>query len=560
MGKVILLDKNVKPYRKIADSFAENENFLRALEFLLSAKNISFNLDVIVDIADLYADMGLLELSNKYWYIYLDKAPKDKVSVAYEELAINYFYMDNYLASSFYFHQKLSVDGFINKEGLGQEILDFFSGEELKRSAYRVVYPFDKADFSFDKKRAKRAISVGAFSEAVKILKDIPEECRDEETSGDLAVSLFMSDELDEAEKVCRYSLLAHGENVTAYCNLSTVFDMKEDLDNSEFYYRKALSVRKGDKGEVYKIATCSIEREDHITANECLKKIVEERPYELLMRFFLGLSFANLGDFFGAEEQLKYAYKLNPDDVVIKEFLKIITAMNESGTDSENLLPFKYVKELPESKEKKWKKKIRDTAKNSEKMSSMVKKSEFKDMIVWGLFNNDSTVMRDSAFILSTVYSPYCKRVILDALLNPDGGEELKRLLVYILILKGEKEKFGLVAGSFYLKFKPKKLVCEKKPDGGIYLSSYALCVSRIIFNDVEDLDKLAYSCDRVYKSLSDKISPDELTNEELGALILSEGKLKRLSDDNAVMRFFDVKKDKFDKLKQLLKGEKDD
>lgn len=560
MGKVILLDKNVKPYRKIADSFAENENFLRALEFLLSAKNISFNLDVIVDIADLYADMGLLELSNKYWYIYLDKAPKDKVSVAYEELAINYFYMDNYLASSFYFHQKLSVDGFINKEGLGQEILDFFSGEELKRSAYRVVYPFDKADFSFDKKRAKRAISVGAFSEAVKILKDIPEECRDEETSGDLAVSLFMSDELDEAEKVCRYSLLAHGENVTAYCNLSTVFDMKEDLDNSEFYYRKALSVRKGDKGEVYKIATCSIEREDHITANECLKKIVEERPYELLMRFFLGLSFANLGDFFGAEEQLKYAYKLNPDDVVIKEFLKIITAMNESGNDSENLLPFKYVKELPESKEKKWKKKIRDTAKNSEKMSSMVKKSEFKDMIVWGLFNNDSAVMRDSAFILSTVYSPYCKRVILDALLNPDGGEELKRLLVYILILKGEKEKFGLVAGSFYLKFKPKKLVCEKKPDGGIYLSSYALCVSRIVFNDVEDLDKLAYSCDRVYKSLSDKLSPDELTNEELGALILSEGKLKRLSDDNAVMRFFDVKKDKFDKLKQLLKGEKDD
>lgn len=560
MGKVILLDKNVKPYRKIADSFAENENFLRALEFLLSAKNISFNLDVIVDIADLYADMGLLELSNKYWYIYLDKAPKDKVSVAYEELAINYFYMDNYLASSFYFHQKLSVDGFINKEGLGQEILDFFSGEELKRSAYRVVYPFDKADFSFDKKRAKRAISVGAFSEAVKILKDIPEECRDEETSGDLAVSLFMSDELDEAEKVCRYSLLAHGENVTAYCNLSTVFDMKEDLDNSEFYYRKALSVRKGDKGEVYKIATCSIEREDHITANECLKKIVEERPYELLMRFFLGLSFANLGDFFGAEEQLKYAYKLNPDDVVINEFLKIISAMNESGNDSENLLPFKYVKELPESKEKKWKKKIRDTAKNSEKMSSMVKKSEFKDMIVWGLFNNDSAVMRDSAFILSTVYSPYCKRVILDALLNLDGGEELKRLLVYILILKGEKEKFGLVAGSFYLKFKPKKLVCEKKPDGGIYLSSYALCVSRIIFNDVEDLDKLAYSCDRVYKSLSDKLSPDELTNEELGALILSEGKLKRLSDDNAVMRFFDVKKDKFYKLKQLLKGEKDD
>ncbi len=560
MSKVILLDKNVKPYRKIADGFAEKENFLRALEFLLSAKNISFNLDVIVDIADVYADMGLLELSNKFWYIYMDKAPKDKVSVAYEELAINYFYLDNYLASSYYFHQKLSTDGYINKEGLAQEILDFFSGEELKRTAYRVVYPYDKADYSFDKKRAKRAISVGAFAEASAILKSIPEECRDEETSGDLAISLFMNDEFDEAETVCRNSLSQHGENVTAYSNLSTIFDMKEDIDNSEFYYRKALSVRKGERGEVYKIATCSIEREDHVTVKECLEKIVKERPYELVMRFFLGLSLANLGDFIGAEEQLKFAYKLNPEDIVVKQYLDIVIATNEGKNVIDNLLPFKYVKELPKVIEKKWKKKIRETAKNHEKMSSAIKSSTFKQMLSWGLFNSDGAVMRDCAFILSTVYSPYCRGVIYDALINPEGGEELKRLLTYILILKGEKEKFGLVAGSFYLKFKPRKLECEKKPDGGLYLSSYALCVSRIIFNDVDDLDKLATACDKVYKSLSEKLTPDELNNEEVGALILSEGKLKRLSDDNAVMRFFDVKKDKLNKLKELIKGEKND
>ena len=94
---------------------------------LLSARNIDpENLGVITDIADLYADTGLLELSNKFWFLYLNKAPKEKRALAYEELAINYFYLENFWASSYYFHQKLSVDGFISKEGLSQEIIDFF--------------------------------------------------------------------------------------------------------------------------------------------------------------------------------------------------------------------------------------------------------------------------------------------------------------------------------------------------------------------------------------------------------------------------------------------------
>ncbi len=559
MGNVILLDKNIKPFRKVALKFSEKENYLRALETLFSAKNIALTHDVIADIADVYTDMGLLELSNKYWYLYLDKAPKDKVSVAYEELAINYFYLDNYLASSYYFHEKLTFDGFIDKQGLSQEILDFFSGEELKKSAYRVVYPFDKADFSFDKKRAKRAISAGAFPEASKILKGIPEECRDEETCGDLAVALFMNDEFEEAEKVCRSSILNHGENVTAYCNLSTVFDMKEDFSNSEFYYQKALSVRKGDKTEAYKIATCAIERNDHKTANECLAKIVEERPYELVMRFFYGLSFANLGNFLRAEEELSLSYKLNPDDLVIKWFLECVRLFLEEKSDTQNLLPFKYVKEIPESVAKKWKKRLKDTAKNSEKINSSLKNNEFKEIVKWGLYSTDGEVMRDSAYILSTAFTSFCKKVLYDALIDPDGGEELKRLLVYVLILKGEKQKFGVVAGSFYLKFKPKKLLCEKSVDGGIYLSAYALCVSRIIFNDVGNLDKLANACDKIYKGLRMKISDSDATNEEIGALILYSANIKRLSDDRAVMSFFNIDKNKFLLLKEMLEGDKD-
>ena len=104
---LLLFDKSVSRYRKLADECSEREDFLGALRYLTSAKNIDpKDLGVIMDIADAYADAGLLELSNKYWFLYLDSAPKDKVAVAYEELAINYFYMDNFWASSYYFHKK----------------------------------------------------------------------------------------------------------------------------------------------------------------------------------------------------------------------------------------------------------------------------------------------------------------------------------------------------------------------------------------------------------------------------------------------------------------------
>ena len=557
MDKVLLFEKNALRYRKLAEECVEKEDFSRALEFLLSAKSLSQNLDVIMDLADLYADMNLLELSNKYWFIYMDKAPKDKVSIAYEELAINYFYLDNFWASSYYFHQKLTVDGYINKQGLSQEILDFFSGEELKKSAYKIVYPFDRADFSFEKKRAKRALSVGAFEDAIKVLESIPEPCVDEDTAGDLAVCYFMSDNLDKAEETCRKSLVMHGENVTAYCNLSTVYEMKEDYDNSNFYYQKALLNRKGGHGECYKIATCAIEREDHLTAKECLEDILEERPYEHVMRFFYGLSLANIGNFERAEEELLKAYRINPDDVAIKLHLDYVALLKNGGTDELNLLPFKYVKEVPTRISRKWVKKIKELVKAPETLQTALKNPQTKKIIKWGLLGNDTTLMRDCVYILSTVYNAYCRNLMLETMIDPEGGEELKRLLLYALIIKGEKSKFGVVAGSFYLKFKPKKLACEKFNDGWLYLSSYALCVSRVIFHDVEDLDQIAKACDKVYASLKGKITDADVTNEELGALMLSVSNLKRFDTDVAVMQLFTVQKEKLNLLKSLIEGE---
>ena len=185
MSEILEFKKDQNIYIKLAEERAVKGDLTGALGFLFTAKAISETPEIIAKIADIYSEMGTPEMSNKYWFYYLDKAPKDKVTIAFEELAINYFYLDDFLCSSYYFHEKLTRDGVIAKEGLDPEIIEFFSGEELKNNAYHIAYPFERADFSYEIKQGKRALSVGDFERAVKVFSAIPKECLGEDGAGD---------------------------------------------------------------------------------------------------------------------------------------------------------------------------------------------------------------------------------------------------------------------------------------------------------------------------------------------------------------------------------------
>lgn len=557
MGEIINFTRDETVYRKLAEERAEKGDFFSALDFLFSAKSINPTCDVLADIADAYADMGLFELSNKFWYYYMDKAPKDQVSVAYEELAINYFYMDNYWASSYYFHKKLDTDGHISKVGLDKEIIDFFSGEEMRKNAYRLVYPFERADYSYNVKLGKHFLAIGAFDEAKKQLSNIPNTVRTEETSGDLALAKFMSDDLDGAEKVCRESLEKDGENVMAFCHLSTINNMRKDYENADYYYQKALSARKGDKNEIYNIATCAIEREDHITALDCLSKILQERPHEITMRFFYAIALINVHEYQRAIDELRKTYRANPDDLIVYYYLSLAEKLALGDGVSEKLLPLKYEKELPKKITKKYATYLKNLVETPLKIESELKKKDIRRIVEWGLKYGTGQAPRDSAYILSSDGSKYSNKFIKKALLDLEVKEEIKRVLIYVMVVSGVKEKFGVTASSFYLKIKPKKLACERADDGGIFFSAYALCLARIAFWETENLDVVGTVADRVYKKLSGKITESDVTNEELSALILSECEYKWVKSEKDVIKHFEISLNKLHALKDMLKGE---
>lgn len=560
-GKILIFDNSNKRYRNVARKKAELGDYETSLGLLFCITDFENNVDAIMDIADTYADMGLLELSNKYWFKFLDKVSKDRVGVAYEELAINFFYLEDFWASSYYFHKKIEVDGYLSNEGIDQEILDFFTGEEHKKAFYHIAYPFDKADYSGKIKLAKHSIATGKFDEAVKILTAIPQECMNEEVFGELAIAYYMNDMLDESISVSKQSIKLCGDSVTAFCNLSTAYEMKKDEEKSKYYYQKALECKKGERLEDYKIATCAVEKGDHKVAKECLTTILKDRPYDAIMRFFYALTCVNLSEYELAEDEMGKVLRLDPADKIVNFYFKLIKKLKIGKADSQNLLPLKYIKEVPEKIEKEREKIIKNLANySSDKISNEMRKVETKEILLWGLRSKNSDIARETVYILSNSFNSFSRKAMLSALIDNEILLEIKKVLVYSLTINNYSDRYGIVVGNVYIKVKPKKIDFYNKDKTGIFVRAYAMAISRAVFWDLEKIDKIAVSAEKMFKMLNGAVEEADVTSSELAALIIYLCKFNKLKQKQIIAHLFEIKDDRFEKLTRTLLGEKDD
>lgn len=560
-GKVLQFENGIEKYRALAEKHADADDLIGALGFLFSALKIERSPAVLMDIADLYADMALYELSNQYWFYYLDIVSEDKASVAYEELAINFFYMGNILASGYYFHLKIQADGYIRQEGLDKEILDFFSEQETRRKAYRVVYPIERADYTLELERAKRALTVGDYEKAVKLYSSVPEGAPQYNTAlSELSVATFLADDVDEAIKLSHKLIKENGESISACCNLSSMYAFKGDNDKRDYYFARALSLEPSGLEDQYKLATCSLENGQHQLGIEYLEKVLKERPYDVVMHLFLGLARINIGDYEGAERTLSHLLRIDPFDCVVDYYYRLAVKLKDGGSAG-RLLPLKYIALVPSSVEKARIKKIESLFEEDVvKIRSELKKQSVVDLIVWGFSETEPQVAKTCALILAKADNPKAYSMLKDALMNTDVEPDVKRVIIHIIVISGKKDRYGVAARGFYFRFKPKKLPCEKAEDGALYFSAYAVCMSRMIFIDAEHMDKIAFSTDRVYKKLRSVIDPQQATKEEIAGIIASDIKLDGKLRDRDICAIFDINIDRFKKLKRLYNGEEND
>lgn len=558
---MIKLEKyqRVKYYKKLADERAENGDLLGALGLYRTVYEFDkTDIRGIIDLADCYADMGLLELSNRYWFKFLNIAPKDRQSMAFEELAINFFYMENLWAAGYYFHLKVERDGFISEEGLDEEIINFFSSETIKKEGYYLAYPFNKADYGPVAKSGKRALTSGDAKLAIKQFSKIPAECRTEEISGDYATALFLEKKDDEVIKVCKDSLSRHGENVTALCVLSSLYNDKKDEDKANYYYERALKCYKGDKREGYKLVTCAIERGDDAVAEREMKKILEERSFDDVMNFFYGISKANQGDFEGARKCFSKSYRLDPEDKIYAFYANLAEKFVKDPSVSDAYLPFKYVKALPAKTDKAYKREINAFISGKKLYNDLQNKNNI-DILCCELYSEDVKVAKSAAFLLSSVYDNDVREIFNLALIDPDLSNEIKSSIIYLMVVEGEKKQINTVIDNYYASIKPRKTVFENKSDSTVFTSVYAISIAKSLFWGVDDTAKITFNINGIYTCCKDYLKLNELSVDAIAAVNFLLCEFPRFDNENTVFSLFGLEKTEYSAAREFYRFAKE-
>lgn len=552
MKKVVNLNDSINIYKRLADDKADGGDLLGALGLYFTVlKTDEKDLNAIADVADCYADMGLLELSNRYWFKYLTVCPKDKQGIAYEELAINFFYLDNLWAAGFYFHLKVERDGFIAEEGLDEEIIEFFSSPKVRKEDYYIAYPFNLADYSGTIKNAKRAFAAGDVPRAINLYRKVPEECMTEEAASDYATALFLYGKDEESVEACKQSIERYGENVNAFCNLSSLYHARGDDDKARYYYGRALAARKGYKEESFKIAACAIELGDNITAKECLTVILGERPYDDIMNFFYALALMNLGEDEAAAEAMNKTLRLVPTDPVYGFYAELFAKIIADKSDADGFLPFAFIKALPSETERAYKREINKYINGKGQFNAA--KEETRKMFELALRFEDKKTAKAAAFLLCSAIEKN-KDIIRSALLDNDVDDEIKNTLVYLLVSGGEKRQINVVIGNYFASVKVGKVVFENKPDGLLYMSAYALAVAKAANWGIDDCAKLAFNMNTLYTDYAELIRFNGFGAEVIAAVGFMLCDFPRINEVKSVCAAFGVDKARVDEVAEFI------
>lgn len=560
-SRVLQFDNSAFRYDKMTEERVEKNDLLGALSTAFSSLKKEYSLNAIEDVADIYADMGLFEYSNKFWFKYLASAPKEKRGTAYEELAINFFYMDSVALSFYYFQKAVDEKGHIDGDGIDPEILEYFVNKTDRKKGYKIVYPPERVDYKLVLKEARAALKAGDVEKAKEKYSQVPKTSKEyKEALSESVVAYFLTDEYEQAIEKLKTYQSEFGEDVFSLCNLSSTYHFSGNDDKANYYYKKALERDASTTVDRLKLATVAIEQQDHATAVLYLEKVIDEKFFDTKVLLLYGLALINANKYEKAKSVFNKLIKIDSENPVFKFYSEFSDKLLGNDERAEKLLPVNYDEEIPEKEAKKRAKKITDfTKKTVNEITAAFKKQEIRDIFIWGLRHRDA-LAEETALILTALPDKEYGEFVAPVLVDPFYSKEVKRILTYFWITKGYFGKITVATEQFFVKFRARKMPSFYEEGGERFFASYVNALLNLVFMGEQETDKVAFGADKVYKRFKDDPEIEKYDKDEISALTVYLSKFGWTESEKVMSLMFGIKEKRFKSLLRLYKGVKDD
>jgi len=478
---VIKFDASAKMYRNLAERRLEEDDLEGALGFLLAAKNKSKNqYSLLADIADVYFDMELYELSANYWFRALDVAPKQSLADVYNGLGACYYNMNNSSVGMYYFNEQ-----FMNMRSsemvIDEDMAECFTEAFAADSGYRMVYPPESVDYSGVMKAGKTALQRYNISEALELYSEVPPVAAEyDEAQLQISVAHFLSGDVDKAIEINRSVYDRDKTNVFALCNLSSMYRFKNMpmLADNYFSYVDENNAKTAD--ELYKVATACCENGKHERAVKCFERLFIERPFNMSMMFFYGVALYNCGRYEDSRRAFGRILRITEKNPVA--FYCHRLADNAVSSGAKSAKPLSYYYRLPDSEEQANLKKLAALlkTKGERSLKNKAKEPETAELIDWCFCSADKDVQRGAVFFLAAADTKATEQQLIERLLDASVYDATKEYIVLMLAAKGYEKKAGAVISNVYKKICFYAFDADFGRFGDAFIDAYAICFAK--------------------------------------------------------------------------------
>lgn len=530
---VLKFDVSAKTYKKLADKRLDEDDLEGALSLLLEAKGkTKYVLSIYFDIAEIYYEMGLYDYSLKYWFRCLDRAPKYDYEDIYNGLGACYYNLNNITAATYYFNQQFLV----SKDGnvyMDDDIIDSIAGMMAPAEGFRVVYPPEETDYGDVMRKAKALMIHGDTAAACEVYAGVPEGAAEYDTAQlEIAVGEFLSGEVDQAIARSQTVYERDNRNVFAVSNLASMYKYKGSDVMSGMYFSKLKDIDPKNDDETYKIATACMEHKKYDRAAACFKTLLAARPYDLQLLFLYGISLYNSGDFAGAKEvfgKILRITEVNP--AALSYYRRADDALSGEGKNFRPLPNFYRPFDDDEAENTRRLTQILKS-RNDKSLKKAMKDPAFWNLIDWSFSANDKEVSRCSCYILALSDSRRAEDYLLDKLLDPTIGDDMKGYIAELLVLRDFDKSVGVVISNVYKKVDFYALHVDFDGHGDVFTGAYSLCVAKCIVTGDYDLRKVYDAALSLYFLTDGEKTVRSSSENALAALIFMRSGVESVLD----------------------------
>ena len=330
-NKIVSFSKSSDELLGYAYKKIEKQQYVNALSILKNANEQDpSNVDVLVEMAEIYGMMGMSDKANACAYYAMLKKP-NKESL--------YILGANYLKSYQYETGRRFLDRLVKEypedeyAEFAQEILTNMDANSLLTDEMRMLKLSDKG---------KRLIEAGKYKKAIRLyqrLYDINGEAT--YIKNNLALSYFYDNEEKMAIALCKEVLDENPYDIYANCNLILFYYKTKQKKPLEGQKKKLIRLQPSYHEEYIKLVATYCEMEEHDMVIKYLEEMMQLHPVDSKTMFLLAAANYNLGRRSKALNIFSDMLKLNEYNYIAYYYLKAAQGENP-------VLKIEYYMQIP--------------------------------------------------------------------------------------------------------------------------------------------------------------------------------------------------------------------